>query len=64
MPVTQGFNHVATLTTDCDRRAAFDAAAFGATISFQMEANDDHPRMLILDLGGDATLERVRGAGR
>ena len=53
-PVTRGFNHVATLTTDCDRHAAFYAKAFGATVSFRMEAREDHPRMFILDLGGGA----------
>ena len=55
-PVTRGFNHVATLTTDCDRHAAFYAKAFGATVSFRMEAREDHPRMFILDLGGGAAL--------
>lgn len=56
MPFTVGFNHVATLTTDCDRHARFYADAFGATVTFQMEATDDHPRMFILDLGGGAAL--------
>jgi len=50
--VTKGFNHVATLTTDCDRHADFYKRAFGAEIVFQMEAKPDHPRMFILDLGG------------
>ena len=30
MAVTKGFNHVATLTTDCDRHADFYKRAFGA----------------------------------
>ncbi len=56
MPLTRGFNHVATLTTDLDRLAKFYADAFEATISFQMEREGDHPRMFILDLGGGAAL--------
>ncbi len=56
MAVTRGFNHVATLTTDCDRHADFYKRAFGAEITFQMEAAPDHPRMFILDLGGGGYL--------
>lgn len=56
MPVTTGFNHVATLTTDLDRLVAFYGAAFDATVTFEMAARDDHPRMIILDLGGGAAL--------
>ena len=56
MPITSGFNHVATLTTDLDRLVKFYADAFDATVTFEMEANDDHPRMIILDLGGGAAL--------
>ena len=56
MPITTGFNHVATLTTDCDRHAAFYRDVFGAEITFTMDATDDHPRMLILDLGGGSAL--------
>jgi catechol 2,3-dioxygenase-like lactoylglutathione lyase family enzyme len=56
MPLTRGFNHVATLTTDLDRLAKFYADAFEATIVFQMEQEGDHPRMFILDLGGGAAL--------
>lgn len=56
MPITSGFNHVATLTTDLDRLVKFYADAFDATITFEMEATDDHPRMIILDLGGGAAL--------
>ena len=29
MPITQGFNHVATLTTDLERHAAFYERVFG-----------------------------------
>ncbi|WP_370645148.1 VOC family protein [Pseudonocardia sp. DSM 110487] len=31
MPVTQGFNHVATVTSDLDRLIRFYVEAFGAT---------------------------------
>lgn len=56
MPITSGFNHVATLTTDLERHAAFYGQVFGAEVTFRMEAEDDHPRMWILDLGGGAAL--------
>lgn len=56
MPVTQGFNHVATLTTDLERHAAFYGEVFGAEVTFTMDAAPDHPRMWILDLGGGAAL--------
>jgi catechol 2,3-dioxygenase-like lactoylglutathione lyase family enzyme len=56
MPITAGFNHVATLTADADRTVAFYRGAFGAEVTFEMAAQDDHPRMLILDLGGGAAL--------
>jgi len=56
MPMTQGFNHVATLTTDLDRYADFYGRVFGAAVTFRMEATPDHPRMFILDLGGGAAL--------
>ena len=56
MPVTIGFNHVATLTPDMDRLVAFYEAVFGAEKTFEMDAAEDHPRMVILDLGGGAAL--------
>jgi catechol 2,3-dioxygenase-like lactoylglutathione lyase family enzyme len=56
MPVTSGFNHVATLTTDMDRTVQFYRDAFEAEVTFEMEAKGDHPRMSILDLGGGAAL--------
>jgi catechol 2,3-dioxygenase-like lactoylglutathione lyase family enzyme len=56
MPVTSGFNHIATLTTDLERHAAFYEEVFGAEVTFRMEADGDHPRMWILDLGGGAAL--------
>jgi catechol 2,3-dioxygenase-like lactoylglutathione lyase family enzyme len=56
MPFTTGFNHVATLTPDLDRLVGFYRDVFGATVTFEMEAKDDHPRMTIIDLGGGAAM--------
>ena len=39
-----------------DRLVEFYTAAFGAESIFEMEARPDHPRMVILDLGGGAAL--------
>jgi catechol 2,3-dioxygenase-like lactoylglutathione lyase family enzyme len=50
------FNHVATLTPDLDRLVQFYGAAFGATVVHEIEKREDHPRMIILDLGGGAAL--------
>ena len=56
MPISIGFNHVATLTTDMDRTVRFYEEAFGAEVTFTMERVGDHPKMTILDLGGGAAL--------
>jgi catechol 2,3-dioxygenase-like lactoylglutathione lyase family enzyme len=56
MPITTGFNHVATLTTDMERTVRFYQDAFGAVVTFEMERRADHPRMTILDLGAGAAL--------
>lgn len=56
MPLTSGFNHVATLTADMERLCGFYTSAFGAEVLFEMEARDDHPHMVILGLGGGAAL--------
>ncbi len=56
MPVTSGFNHVATLTADMERTVKFYRDAFDATVVFEMDAKEDHPRMSILDLGGGGAL--------
>ena len=56
MPVTSGFNHVATLTADMARTVKFYRDAFDAELVFEMDAKGDHPRMSILDLGGGAAL--------
>lgn len=56
MPLTTGFNHVATLTSDMDRTVRFYEEAFGATVTHEIQPRDDHPWMKILDLGGGAAL--------
>ena len=56
MPLTTGFNHVATLTTDMERTVAFYASAFDAAVTFEIPRSDEHPWMKILDLGGGAAL--------
>jgi catechol 2,3-dioxygenase-like lactoylglutathione lyase family enzyme len=56
MPLSTGFNHVATMTSDLDRVKAFYTRAFEAEIIFEMAARDDHPRMAIIDLGGGSAL--------
>lgn len=56
MPLTTGFNHVATLTTDMNTTVAFYEKAFEATVTFELPASENHPWMKILDLGGGAAL--------
>jgi catechol 2,3-dioxygenase-like lactoylglutathione lyase family enzyme len=56
MPVTKGFNHVATLTTDMDLTVRFYEQAFEAVVTFEVPKREDHPWMKILDLGGGAAL--------
>jgi catechol 2,3-dioxygenase-like lactoylglutathione lyase family enzyme len=56
MPVTTGFNHIATLTTDMNRTVAFYEAAFNATVIGEVAKRDDHPWMKIVDIGGGAAL--------
>jgi catechol 2,3-dioxygenase-like lactoylglutathione lyase family enzyme len=56
MPVTSGFNHVATITSDLDRTIRFYAEAFGGEVVHEIPKSDDHPRMAIIDLGGGAAL--------
>jgi catechol 2,3-dioxygenase-like lactoylglutathione lyase family enzyme len=56
MPLTSGFNHVATLTTDLDRFAEFYGEVFGAEVTARMDAQEGHPRMFIIDMGGGAAL--------
>jgi catechol 2,3-dioxygenase-like lactoylglutathione lyase family enzyme len=56
VPITTGFNHVATLTTNMERLVAFYRGVFDAEVTFEMAATPDHPRMTILDLGAGAAL--------
>jgi catechol 2,3-dioxygenase-like lactoylglutathione lyase family enzyme len=56
MPISTGFNHVATVTADLDRIVSFYQSVFDAAVTFEMAATDDHPRMVILDLGGGGAL--------
>ena len=65
MPLTTGFNHVATQTTDADRIVAFYGEAFGAEVTAEIKAEGDHPRLVIVDLGGGSALNvfETDGAG-
>jgi len=56
MPITSGFNHVATLTTSMDTTVRFYEEAFDAVVTFEVPKRGDHPWMKILDLGGGAAL--------
>ncbi len=56
MPISTGFNHVATLSTDLVRHAEWWGRVFGAVVTFKMDKQADHPRMFILDVGGGAAL--------
>src|SRR5262245_17938429 len=56
MPLTAGFNHVATLTTDMDLTVRFYEQAFDAVVTFEIPKSEQHPYMKILDLGGGAAL--------
>ena len=62
MPLSTGFNHVATVTADLDRIVAFYRDVLDATVTFEMAASDDHPRMSIIDLGGGSALNVVEQA--
>ena len=56
MPVSIGFNHVATLTTDMNRTVRFYEDAFDAKVIGEVLAREDHPWMKIVDVGGGAAL--------
>ncbi|MGO8864011.1 MAG: VOC family protein [Acidimicrobiales bacterium] len=53
---TTGFNHVATMTGDLDRYLAFYQDIFGAEVITVMEQQGDHPRMAIVNMGGESAL--------
>ena len=59
MPLSTGFNHVATVTSDLDGVVRFYRNVFDAVVTFEMAARDDHPRMVILDLGGGNALNVI-----
>jgi catechol 2,3-dioxygenase-like lactoylglutathione lyase family enzyme len=56
MPITNGFNHVATLTTDMDKTIRFYEQAFDGRVVHEIAKSHDHPWMKIVDLGGGAAL--------
>src|SRR3954468_326565 len=56
MPISTGFNHVATLTTSMDVAVGFYEQVFGATVIHVIEPSGDHPYMKIVDVGGGAAL--------
>jgi catechol 2,3-dioxygenase-like lactoylglutathione lyase family enzyme len=59
LPISAGFDHVATVTADLDRIVAFYREVFDAEVAFEMTATVDHPRMAILDLGGGGALNVI-----
>lgn len=56
MPVSIGFNHVATLTTDMNRTVRFYEEAFDAKVVGEVLRRENHPWMKIVDIGGGAGL--------
>jgi catechol 2,3-dioxygenase-like lactoylglutathione lyase family enzyme len=56
MPLTTGFNHIATLTDNMDRTIGFYESAFDAKVIAEITRREDHPWMKVVDIGGDAAL--------
>lgn len=56
MPITTGFNHIATLTVDMNRAVRFYQTAFDAKVVAEIARRDDHPWMKVIDIGGGAAL--------
>lgn len=56
MPLTTGFNHVATLTTDMDLTVGFYEQTFDALVVFEVAKSEHHPWMKVVDVGGGAAL--------
>jgi catechol 2,3-dioxygenase-like lactoylglutathione lyase family enzyme len=56
MPISIGFNHVATLTTSMDVTVGFYEQVFDAKVIHVIEPSGDHPYMKIVDVGGGAAL--------
>jgi catechol 2,3-dioxygenase-like lactoylglutathione lyase family enzyme len=62
MPITTGFNHIATLTSNMDRTVRFYEQVFEAKVVFEIPARADHPWMKIVDIGGGAALNIFEAA--
>ena len=56
MPISTGFNHIGTLTTDMNRSVRFYEDAFGAEVRGEVLPRENHPWMKIVDIGGGAAL--------
>lgn len=56
MPVSVGFNHIGTLTTDMNRTVHFYEEVFEAKVVGEVPKREDHPWMKIVDIGGGAAL--------
>jgi catechol 2,3-dioxygenase-like lactoylglutathione lyase family enzyme len=56
LPKTLGFNHVATMTPNLERYLEFYGDIFGAEVIHIVEAEGDHPRMAIVNMGGYSAL--------
>jgi len=56
VPLTTGFNHIATLTDDMNRTVRFYETAFDAKVVAEIARRDDHPWMKVVDIGGGAAL--------
>lgn len=56
VPLTTGFNHIATLTSDMDRTVRFYEDALDAVVVFEVEPRQDHPWMKVVDIGGGGAL--------
>jgi catechol 2,3-dioxygenase-like lactoylglutathione lyase family enzyme len=56
MPISTGFNHVATLTTDMNRTVRFYEEAFDGKVRGEVLPREDHPWMKVMDIGGGAAL--------
>jgi len=59
MPISTGFNHVATATDNLDRVVDFYRTVFDAELTFELAATADHPRMAILNLGDGSALNII-----
>jgi catechol 2,3-dioxygenase-like lactoylglutathione lyase family enzyme len=59
MPLSTGFNHVATVTSNLNRVVRFYQTVFDAVMTFEMAATENRPRMVVLDLGGGSALNVV-----